>query len=103
LLFTLVSKSIRGKTYYVTVPAFLYGGGTGTNNDILDAQGSSANNLTNGGGLNGSYLLNAATVHENSQKDTLSGTTTAGLDWFLAGLTDAFKNKKPGEDTTTIS
>ena len=55
------------------------------------------------GGLNGSYLLNSGTVHENGQADTLIGTTGSALDWFFAGVTDVLKNKKPGEVTTTIS
>jgi hypothetical protein len=47
----LKSNKIGTTTYYITVPAFLYGGATG--NDILDARGSRANNvLTGGGGRN---------------------------------------------------
>src|SRR5205807_5332303 len=40
------------------------------------------------GGLNGSYLLNAGTVHGNGLADTLNG--GSGMDWFLAGMTDVF-------------
>jgi hypothetical protein len=177
----LKSTTIGTTTYYITVPAFLYGGGTG--NDTLDARGSTANNvltggggkntlyggrgrdlliaglgasqlnagsgddilmggwtnddltstamtydkklaaleavmaewgsadsyttrvndLQNGGGLNGSSLLNASTVHDNKLVDTLFGTTGSAADWFLAGLTDVIKNKKTGEVQTTIS
>jgi hypothetical protein len=61
------------------------------------------NDLLSGGGLNGSFLLNAANVHENGKVDTLTGTTGAALDWFFAGLTDAVKNKRAGEVQTTIS
>jgi CSLREA domain-containing protein len=47
----LASAKINGVVTYITVPAFLYGGGTGT--DTLDARGSTANNvLTGGGGKN---------------------------------------------------
>jgi hypothetical protein len=50
----LASKKINGTVYYVTVPAFLYGGGSGS--DTLDARGSTANNvLTGGGGKNALY------------------------------------------------
>jgi hypothetical protein len=195
----LSKNKISGTTYYIAVPAFLYGGGTGKDIDTLDARGSSANNvliggagksntlygglgvdsqgnpgrdiliaglgastlnsgvgddiliggwtdydltstamtydkkltaleaimaewgrtdltgsaqqqystrvndLSNGGGLNSSYLLNAATVHENGQVDTLFGTTGAALDCFFAGLSDVVKNKKTGEVQTLIS
>jgi hypothetical protein len=44
----LVSKKIAGTTYYITVPAFIYGGGTG--NEILSVAGSTANNVVIGGG-----------------------------------------------------
>jgi hypothetical protein len=60
-------------------------------------------NLTNGGGLNGSYLLNASTVHDNGQTDTLLGTTGSALDWFFAAASDIVKNKKNGEVVTPIS
>jgi hypothetical protein len=176
----LKSTAIRKTTYYVAVPAFLYGGGTGS--DTLDARGSTANNvltggggkntlyggqgrdlliaglgasqlnagsgddlliggwtaydltssgmtydrklaaleavmaewgsadsyttrlndLQGGGGLNGSFLLNTSTVHDNGKVDTLIGTTGSALDWFLAGLTDVPKNKKSGEAQTPI-
>jgi hypothetical protein len=55
---------------------------------------------TMSGGLNGSYLLNASTVHDNGQADTLVG--GAGLDWFLAGMADVIRNRTSGETTTTI-
>jgi hypothetical protein len=177
----LASKKINSVVYNVTVPAFLYGGGTG--NDTLDARGSTANNvltggggkntlyggqgrdiliaglgasqlnagngddifiggwtaydltssamtydkklsaleaimaewgsadsyatrvndLLNGGGSNGSSVLNTSTVHDNGKVDTLIGTTGSAFDWFLAGLTDVIKNKKSGEVQTTIS
>jgi hypothetical protein len=186
----LVSTRIMGTTYYITVPAFIYGGGTG--NDTLSVAGSTANNvvvggggtnqitgglgrdlliagsgasklfagsggdiliggstaytdlsatattyeqklaaleaimaewgrtdltgtpqqqyntrvndLTSGGGLNGSYLLNASTVHANGQADTLSGISAAApLDWFFADANDTIKHNNPGEVITTIS
>jgi Ca2+-binding RTX toxin-like protein len=181
---TLASTKIKGTAYYITVAAFLYGGGTGKNNDILDTRGSTANNvlvggagnntlygglgrdlllaglgastiysgsaddimiggwtgyadmtssvmtyaqqltaleaimaewgssdsyatrvsdLTSGGGLNGSCLLNASTVHENGKADTLYGTTGSSLDWFFVGATDIIKNKKSGEVLTPIT
>src|SRR5262249_44877715 len=53
----------------------------------VDSYTTRVNDLTNGGGLNGSYLLNTSTVHENGQTDTLSGFTAAGLlDWFFASV-----------------
>jgi hypothetical protein len=49
------------------------------------------------GGLNGLYLLNAATVHENGQADTLLGSGVALADWFFAGLTDVANKKWSGD------
>ena len=70
-----------------------------------DSYASRVNALLVGGGLNGLARLNTSTVHDNGEKDTLSGTPGAGaaLDWFLAGLTDVFKHKDKGEVQTTIS
>jgi hypothetical protein len=36
------------------------------------------------GGLNGSVLLNASTVHDDGVQDKLTG--SSGLDWFFANL-----------------
>jgi hypothetical protein len=180
----LASQKIKGTTYYMTVPAFLYGGGTG--HDVLDARGSSANNVLIGGGgtntlygglgrdlliaglgasalhagtgddiliggstdydltstlmtydqklvaleaitaewgrkdadyltrvhhldgslsggLNGSFLLNATTVHSNGQADTLFGASSPALDWFFADIADLIKGNRNGELVTLIS
>jgi hypothetical protein len=180
----LVSTKIAGTTYYITVPAFIYGGGTGK--EIFSVAGSTANNvvmggggtnqitgglgrdlliaglgasklfagsagailiggwtdydltstamtydkklaaleaimaewgstdsyttrvndLTSGGGLNGSYLLNTSTVHDNGQTDTLFGFPAAApLDWFfaIAANIPLIKHRNPGEVITTIS
>jgi hypothetical protein len=40
--------------------------------------------LVNGGGLNGSVLLNDQTVHDDGACDRLTG--SAGRDWFFANL-----------------
>jgi hypothetical protein len=40
--------------------------------------------LVNGGGLNGSVLLNDQTVHDEGACDRLTG--SAGRDWFFANL-----------------
>ena len=45
------------------------------------------NNLSNGGGVNGPYLLTNATVHDDGVADVLSG--QAELDWFFAGPADS--------------
>ena len=69
-----------------------------------DSYETRLNDLSNGGGLNGTYLLNALTVHDNGQADTLSGlSATAPLDWFFAGVTDIIKHQNPGEMITPIS
>jgi hypothetical protein len=44
----LLSKKIAGTPYNITVPAFIYGGATGT--DTLSVAGSTANNVVIGGG-----------------------------------------------------
>lgn len=50
-----------------------------------------------GGGLNGSYRLNATTVLEDGAVDVLYG--DAGLDWFLASSEDVV-NSTAGEIIT---
>ncbi len=54
------------------------------------------------GGLNGSFLLNGTTVHDNGQVDTLFGAPSPALDWFFADITDVIKGKRTGEVLTTI-
>jgi hypothetical protein len=80
----LASPKIAGLTYYVTVPAFLYGGGRGTDKDILNATGSTANNVLLGGagtnvltgGLGRDLLIagqGAAQLHAGTGEDILIG------------------------------
>ena len=81
----LASTKIHGTRYYITVPAFLYGGGTG--HDVLDASGSTANNvLTGGAGTNDLYGgqgrdlliagLGASKLYAGLSDDILIGGTT---------------------------
>ena len=62
------------------------------------------NDLLNGGGLNGSYVLNSTTVHDDAAVDYLYG--GSGQDWFLyhpsAPSADVLKNKKGNEIATAI-
>jgi autotransporter-associated beta strand protein/parallel beta-helix repeat protein len=44
----LATSKFKGITYYITVPAFIYGGGT--SNETLSVAGSTANNVVIGGG-----------------------------------------------------
>ena len=74
----LKSTPIGKTTYYVAVPAFLYGGGTGS--DTLDARGSTANNVLTGGG----------------GKNTLFG--GQGRDLLIAGLGASQLNAGSGDD-----
>ena len=59
------------------------------------------------GGLNGSYRLTTATVHDDGTVDTLYG--WAGMDWFLARKKGSTTNKDnvtgaaAGEVVTDIS
>jgi hypothetical protein len=55
---------------------------------------------TMSGGLNGSNVLNATTVHDNGMVDTLTG--GAGMDWFFQGMMDILKNQTSGEVVTSI-
>jgi hypothetical protein len=59
-------------------------------------------NLSNGGGLNGTSVLNSSTVLDDGAVDTLFG--RAALDWFLIGLGDAIQDLNTGgaETVTTI-
>jgi Ca2+-binding RTX toxin-like protein len=60
--------------------------------------------ITGGGGLNGSYVLNATTVHNDFANDTMTG--GAGRDWFFASLGDTITDAVTGgpnkEEITTI-
>jgi uncharacterized repeat protein (TIGR01451 family) len=53
------------------------------------------------GGVNGAYLLNAQTVHDDGQADLLVGGDD-GLDWFFAGKNDQLKHQQSGEIVTPI-
>jgi hypothetical protein len=80
----LASKKFRGVTYYIAVPAFLYGEAAAGDKDILDAAGSMANNVLSGGagtnqlfgGLGRDLLiagLGASQLHAGSGEDILIG------------------------------
>jgi len=56
--------------------------------------------LTAGGGLNGSYVLAASTVTEDSQANTLTSNT--GQTWFIAHARDNEVNKKAGDIVTVV-
>jgi hypothetical protein len=56
--------------------------------------------LMNGGGLNGSTVLNTSTVHNDGVANSLYG--GPGQDWFFAGVMDAIFNKASGETVTSV-
>ena len=62
--------------------------------------------LTNGGGLNGSYVLSGASLIDDLAINTLTGgtgTTAAdptNLDWFIANLLDVVTDPETGEQIT---
>jgi len=60
--------------------------------------------LASGGRLNGTWFLNATTVHDDGVADTLTGSTIA-FDWFFADTThkDTLKNWRTGEVITYVS
>jgi Ca2+-binding RTX toxin-like protein len=51
--------------------------------------------LTNGGGLNGTYKLDATAVLDDGEADTLTG--SSGIDWFFAGLGDSITDEHEDE------
>ena len=53
------------------------------------------NNIRNGGGANGAFVLDDTTVIDDGLKDTLWG--DGGLDWFLFGNGDKLKDKAASE------
>jgi hypothetical protein len=57
-------------------------------------------NLTNGGGLNGTTVLNLTTSFDDGVVDTLRGRT--GLDWFFAAyLFDVLSDLNSGTESVT--
>jgi hypothetical protein len=77
---------------------------------VANLQNSPTNGVVpNGMGRNGSYLLNASTVHASGAGDQLDG--GPGMEWFFANLdgigNDGVKDKldgaKPGEVITHIT
>src|SRR5262249_39269794 len=52
--------------------------------------------LSAGGGNNGAYVLNNATVHDDGSRDSLIG--GAALDWFFAHLFNPHKDDLSGID-----
>jgi uncharacterized protein (TIGR03118 family) len=72
--------------------------------DSNDSYSTRCSRITGGGGLNGSHVLNATTVHNDSANDTMTG--GAGRDWYFASsgdtLTDAVTGGPNKEDITTI-
>src|SRR5262249_3767334 len=75
---------------------------TGTSLQVYQQKVS---HLMNGGGLNGTYRLNATTAHDDGVRDVLSG--RSDYDWFLAITTgpnaDTIKGLSTGEIVTQIS
>jgi hypothetical protein len=102
----LASKKIQGTTYYVAVPAYLYGGGGPGDKDVIDASGSTANNVLLGGagsnklfgGLGRDLLiagLGAAQLHAGSGEDILIGGWT---DYDLSSTALTYDRKLAGLD-----
>jgi Ca2+-binding RTX toxin-like protein len=85
----LASRSINGTTYYVNLPAFLFGGNGG---DTLDARGSKANNVLVGG--SGNDILYGGKGRDlligGAGSDSLYAGT--GQDVLIAGYTDFDSN-----------
>jgi hypothetical protein len=52
------------------------------------------------GGLNGAYVLSAATVHDDGDSDEFVG--GGGLDWYFASADDVVIHKKHNEIVTAV-
>ena len=75
---------------------------------VANLQHSPVNGVSpNGAGRNGSYVLNASTVHDSGAGDQLDG--GPAMDWFFAnvsgnnGVKDQVNGTRPGEVITPIS
>jgi hypothetical protein len=77
---------------------------------VANLQNAPINGVSpNGKDVNGSYLLNASTVHDSGAGDQLDG--GPGMEWFFAnldgidnnGVKDKVNGSKPGEVTTRIT
>jgi ELWxxDGT repeat protein len=114
-----------GSLYAGTAGDILIGGSTSYDSDTLgdqkalaylmaewdsaDSYATRIKKLQNGGGLNGSYVLNSTTVFDNGLTNYLYGyslATGAGLDWFFAHHArrngDQVYNQVSGEVVTKI-
>ena len=56
---------------------------------------SRVNNIRNGGGNNGAFVLNSGTVLDDGTPDALWG--NGGQDWFLTGVKDKIWDKVSSE------
>src|SRR5262249_53456579 len=77
---------------------------------VANLQNAPVNGVVpNGMSLNGSYLLNASTVHDSGAGDQLDG--GPGMEWFFAnldgignaGVKDKINGLKPGDVVTRIT
>jgi hypothetical protein len=74
--------------------------------DSSDSYSTRVGKISNGGGLNGAYVLNGTTVFANGVSDYLGG--GAGLDWFFAHTSgkknnaNKIYNQTSGETVTQI-
>ena len=73
--------------------------------DSSDSYSTRVSKISNGGGLNGSYVLNSTTVFDDGMPDYLYG--GAGLDWYFAHTKEKYYgdkifNKTGGEVVTQI-
>jgi hypothetical protein len=73
--------------------------------DSSDSYSTRVNKISNGGGLNGSYVLNSTTVFDDGMPDYLYG--GAGLDWYFAHTKEKYYgdkifNKMGGEVVTQM-
>ena len=69
---------------------------------VCDNYDARTNNLEDGGGLNGVYVLDATTVHDDMAVDNLVG-GNSDRDWFFAHTTGSFIDTTPGRVTNPNS
>jgi hypothetical protein len=94
------SLLIGGRTNYDTNPAALDALMLEwTSNQTL---GQRVGFLTNGGGLNGTAVLNTSTVHKNGSYSLFGSVNPAVADWFFFEVSIDVKRSKPTDIFTMI-
>ena len=73
--------------------------------ELLDSYSDRINFLMNGGGLNGSFVLNSSTLIKDLAANVLTGGGGTGQnDWYIVnGAGDSVNNDSTNETITTLA